>query len=86
MNWKDISDQALVCFKNEISKEMITHAIMLGYDTVQLIGEYTTAGTHEECGSCTPNGEDCRLSIAEIIETYRPVPSEDSCCGRGCCF
>ena len=86
MDWKNVRDDQMVCYKNEVDKGLIVTAIQLGYNTVEHLQNYTTAGTHAECDSCAPDGTDCRISLAELVAEYGPSETVDNCCGRGCCF
>ncbi|MDA3809029.1 MAG: (2Fe-2S)-binding protein [Spirochaetaceae bacterium] len=82
MNWKDASDNEIVCYCKNIKKGTIVSAIKEGKASHTDIKESTTACTGGNCKEKNPSGKCCSGDILELINIYS---SEKSGTGSTCC-
>lgn len=84
-NWKQASDDEMVCWCNKVTKGEIRKAIQMGAYTLPLVKAATGACRGHDCKRLHPRGVDCTGDVMELIRIYHDGPPEwvtrGSCCG-----
>jgi len=70
INWKEESNETLVCFCSQVDKGTVVSAIQNGAADVKTIQDQTQAGVGGRCKELNPRGRCCHPDINELLEIY----------------
>jgi len=84
-DWKNASDQQIVCYCQNVDKKSITDAIIEGATSLKMIQDKTAACTMGNCAEMNPTGKCCSKDILELIRIYSETEGQSGCCSSCCC-
>lgn len=70
INWKEASNETLVCFCSKVDKGTVMEAIRHGAADVKTIQDETRAGVGGRCKELNLRGRCCHPDIKALLEIY----------------
>jgi len=85
IDWKNESNERLVCFCSQVNKKTVVEAILNGASEVKMIQKETKAGVGKRCHELNPSGRCCHSDLKALLNIYGTKKSDNNASDCCCC-